>query len=92
MKWQGAGSGIPRGLCLFVPLAFPSHPLGFLGGLDLKESTCNTGGSGVDSWFRRSPRERNGYPLQENFQGTERPAWQGLQFTGSQRVGHDWFH
>ena len=36
----------------------------------------------------RSPREGNGYPLQEN--PMDRGAWQGLQFKGSQRVGHDW--
>ena len=42
-------------------------------------------------WIRRSPGEKNGYPLQysclENLMDREEAA--RLQFTGSQRLGHD---
>ena len=38
--------------------------LGFPGGSDGKESTCNAGDLGSTPWFGRSPGEGNGYPLQ----------------------------
>ena len=38
--------------------------LGFLGGLDRKESACNTGDLGLISESGRSPGERIGYLLQ----------------------------
>ena len=38
--------------------------LGSPGGSDGKESTCNVGDLGSISGSRKSPRERNGYPLQ----------------------------
>ena len=38
--------------------------LGFPGGSDGKESTCNAGGLGLSPGLGRSPREGNGYPLQ----------------------------
>ena len=53
--------------------------LGFPGGSDGKESTCNTGDFGLISVSGRCPREGNGYPLQysclEN--SMDRGAWQG---------------
>ena len=53
--------------------------LGFPGGSDGKESTCNTGDLGLISVSGRCPREGNGYPLQysclEN--SMDRGAWQG---------------
>ena len=36
---------------------------GFLGCPGRKESACNTGDLGSIPWFRRSPREGNGYPV-----------------------------
>jgi len=38
--------------------------LGFPGGSDGKESTCNAGDLGLSPGLGRSPREGNGYPLQ----------------------------
>ena len=38
--------------------------LGFLGGSDSKESTCNAGDLGSIPGSERSPGEGNGYPLQ----------------------------
>ena len=37
---------------------------GFPGGSDSKESACNAGDPGSILGSRRSPGERNGYPLQ----------------------------
>ena len=51
--------------------------MGFPGGSDDKESACNAGDQGSILGFRRSPGERNGYPLQysclEN--SMDRGAW-----------------
>ena len=51
--------------------------MGFPGGSDGKESACNAGDQGSILGFRRSPEERNGYPLQysclEN--SMDRGAW-----------------
>ena len=51
--------------------------MGFPGGSDGKESTCNAGDLGSISGLGRSPGEGNGYPLQysclEN--STDRGAW-----------------
>ena len=64
--------------------------LGFPGGSDGKESTCNTGNLGSIPGSGISPRKRNGYPLQysclEN-PWTEEPG--GLQSMGLQKVRHD---
>ena len=53
-------------------------PLGFPGGSDGKESTCNSGDLGSIPESGRSPEEGNGNPLQyyclEN--PTDRGAWQ----------------
>ena len=38
--------------------------MGFPGGSDGKESTCNAGDQGLIAGSRRSPGEGNGYPLQ----------------------------
>ena len=52
--------------------------LGFPGGSDGKESTCNAGDLGSFPGLGRSPREGNGNPLQysglENFM--DRGVWQ----------------
>ena len=51
--------------------------MGFLGGLDGKESACNAGNTGSIPESGRSPGEGNGYPLQysclEN--SMDRGAW-----------------
>ena len=61
------------------------------GGLNSKESACNTGDPGSIPGSGRSHGERNGNLLQysclEN--SMDRGAWQAIQFMGSQRVGHD---
>ena len=56
--------------------------LGFPGGSDDKESTCNGGNLGSIPGLRRSPAEGKGYPLQysclEN--STDRRAWQAIVY------------
>ena len=51
---------------------------GFPGGSDSREFACKVGDPGSIPWFRRSPGERKGSPLQyaclEN--STNRGAWQ----------------
>ena len=47
-------------------------PVGFPGGSDSKESTCNVGDLGSVSGLERSPVEGKGYPLQ--YSGLDRGA------------------
>ena len=65
--------------------------MGFPGGSDGKESTCNAGDLSLIPESRRSPGEGNGNPLQysclEN--SRDRGAWQATVH-GLQRVRHDW--
>ena len=65
--------------------------MGFPGGSDGKESTCNTGEWSSIPGSVRSPGEGNGNPLQypwlEN--SMDRGAWWATVH-GSQRVRHDW--
>ena len=70
-----------------VPLCQRSSP----GGSNSKESTHNVGDLGSIPVSGRSPGEGNGNPFKysclENFMSREEPG--GLQFMGSQRVGHN---
>ena len=52
--------------------------MGFLGGSDSKESTCNAGDVGSIPGSGRSPGERNGNPLQYSYleNSINRGAWQ----------------
>ena len=56
--------------------------LGFLGGSDSKESTCNAGDLGSIPGLGRSPGEETGYPLQysclEN--SMDRGAWRATVY------------
>ena len=66
--------------------------MGFTGGSDVKESTCNAGESGSIPGWGRSPGERNGHPLQYSY--LENPHGQSSlvgysQSMGSHRVKHD---
>ena len=65
--------------------------MGFLpGDSDSKESACSAGDAGSVPELGRFAGEGNGYPLQ--YSCLESPMDRGareLQFTGSQRVGHD---
>ena len=65
-----------------------TYILGFPGGSDGKESTCNVGDLGVIPGLGRSPGGRHGNPLQ--FSCLDNPHGQrildGLQSTGLQRV------
>ena len=54
--------------------------MGFPGGLDGKEFTCNAGDLGLIPGLGRSPGEGKGYPLQ--YSGLENSM-------GAQRIGHD---
>ena len=51
--------------------------LGFPGGSDGQESACKAGDLGLISGLRRSPGEKNGYPLQYSCldSSTDRGAW-----------------
>ena len=51
--------------------------MGFPGGLDGKESACNAGDEGLIPGLRRSPGERNNYPLQYSclVNSMDRGAW-----------------
>jgi len=52
--------------------------MGFPGGSDGKESACNAGDPGVIPGPGRSPREGNGYPLQNSCleNPMDKVAWQ----------------
>ena len=66
------------------------HLMGFIGGSDGKQSTCNAGDLGSIPGLGRYPREGNGNPHQRScwrIPWTEETG--GLQSMGSQRVGHD---
>ena len=68
-----------------------SIPLGFPGGSDGKESTCNARDPGSIPGLGRSPGEGNGNPLQYfcwRIPWTEEPG--GLKSMESQTVGHNW--
>ena len=63
---------------------------GFPGGLDDKESACSVRDPGLIPGLERSSGEGNGYPFQSSC--LENPSQEepgGLQFMGSQRVGHN---
>ena len=53
--------------------------LGFLGGSDSKESTCNVGDLGLVPGLGRSPGKGNGYPLQ--YSGLENSMDRGTCWT-----------
>ena len=63
----------------------PTWQVGFPGGSDCKESTCNVGDLGLISGLERSPGGGNGNPLQ--YSCLENPH--GHSTMGSQRVRHD---
>ena len=70
--------------CTGIPEVLP-------GGSDSKESACNAGDLSSIPGSGRSPRERNGNPLQYSCLGNPKDRGPGaLQSLGSQRVGHDW--
>ena len=86
-----------QGLCLFYysPQIFTQtseSQMGFPGGSDDKESTCNVGDLGLIPGSGRSPVEGNGYPFQysclEN--PVDRGAWWVMWSIELQRVEHYW--
>ena len=64
--------------------------LGFSGGSDGKESTCNLGDPGLIAGSERFPEEGNGNPLQHSCLGNpmNRGAWWTI-IHGVTRVGQD---
>ena len=78
-------------LCFFCNstyLYFDSHSVGFPGGSDSKEFTCNAGDMGSEGpWVGKIPLEK-GIATHSNILAWRIPG--GLLFNGSQRVGHDW--
>ena len=75
----------------WIYLRWPLY-LGFRGGSDSKESTCNVWDLDLIPGLGRSHGGWHGNPLQYSLSGessqTEEPG--GLQSMGSQRVGYDW--
>ena len=63
-----------------------SERKGFPGGSTGKDSACNVGDLGSIPRLGRSPRERNGYPLQ--YSGLENSRT--IQSMESQRAGRNW--
>ena len=65
--------------------------LGFSGGSDSKESTCDAGDLGLIPGLGRSPEEGSGYPLQYSHRenSMDRGAGQTTQSMELQRVGLD---
>ena len=64
--------------------------MGFPGGSDGKESTCNAGDLGLIPGSERSPAEGNGNPLQYSCLGNPMDRGPGgLQSMGLQRVRHN---
>ena len=64
--------------------------MGFPGGSDGKESTCNAGDLGLIPGSERSPAEGNGNPLQYSCLGNPVDRGPGgLQSRGLQRVRHN---
>ena len=63
----------------------PTISMGFPGGSDGKESSCNAGDMGLIPGSRRSPREGDGYPLQ--YSCLEKPT--RLLCPWGHRVRHD---
>ena len=67
----------------------PFSSLGFPGGSDSKESTCNAGDLGLIPESGRSPGIGNGYPLKYCLENSmDRGAWWATVH-GVQRVRHD---
>ena len=63
--------------------------MGFLGGSDSKESSCNAGDLGSIPGLVRSPGRGYGNPFQYSY--LENPHGQGASWAiRSQRAGHDW--
>ena len=83
----------PLSLWLFCPKAMKTHfkasDLGFPGGSDGKESSCNAGDLGSILGSLIFPGEGNGNPLQYSCLGNpkDRGAWQTTVIE-SPRVGH----
>ena len=64
--------------------------MGFPGGSDGKESTCNAGDLGLIPGSERSPAEGNGNPLQYSYLGNPMDRGPGgLQSMGLHRVRHN---
>ena len=87
----GEGEGRTKWLSNIDIYTLPCVKLGFSGSSSSKESACNAEDLGSIPGSGRSPGEGNGYHssiLAWKIPWTEEPC--RLQFTGSQRVGHDW--
>ena len=65
--------------------------MGFLSGLDSKESVCSVGDLGSTPGLERSPWGKHGNPPQYSFLENlmDRGAWRATD-VGSQKVGHNW--
>ena len=66
--------------------------LDFSDGSDGKASAYNARDLGSIPELERSPGEGNGYPLQYSClkNSMDRGAWRAIQYTGLQRVRHNW--
>ena len=60
--WWATVHGVAKSRTRLSLLLFQDTHFGFLGGSDLKESACNTGGSELDSWVGKIPQRREWLP------------------------------
>ena len=73
--WSATVHGFPKSQMQLKWLSMHTKLLGFPGGPDGKESTCNSGDSGSIPRLGRYPGEGNGYPLQ--YSCLENPMYRG---------------
>ena len=73
--WSATVHGFPKSQMQLKWLSMHTKLLGFPGGSDGKESTCNSGDSGSIPRLGRYPGEGNGYPLQ--YSCLENPMYRG---------------
>ena len=89
-KFWGKYTNSFKYIYIYIHIYTHTH-MGFLGGSDGKESTCNVGDLGLIPGLGRCPGEGNGNPLQYScLENSRTEESGGLQSMGSQRVRHDW--
>ena len=83
--------GTQRAVILALGFRNLCAEMGFHGGLDGKEFSCNAGNLDLIPGLRRFLGEGNSNPLQYSCLGNpvDRGAWQAYSPCGH-RVGHDW--
>ena len=78
------------GGCYYINKSLGRLYLGFPGGSESKESTCNAGRPGFNPWVGKIPWRRKWHPTPVFFPGEPHGQSSLLQSIGSQRVKHNW--